>query len=125
MILQISFYKDKYNTESFSRIFEYIGYFFFAFFVLSPVVHTWYLLWPIICFILIIDKKFYPYWVFLFISYISYLFTNNGAIILNYIDLLIIEYGILYLSLIYFLARNEKFKNIVRKLKSTNHFYKF
>jgi hypothetical protein len=104
--LIINFFKGDNQTDT--RRYEYIGVSIILYLIFSPVLHPWYTLWPIVFFILSIEKKFYPYWILLFAVNISYMYYLNPNLSLY---LIIIEYFIFFLSIIFniFKKNNSKF----------------
>ena len=107
MLLAI-FFKDKKKRNSFKEIFVYLGYTFFILYVFSPVIHPWYLLWAIIPIVLSSKKIFYPYWTFLIVINLSYLFYFNLTWVQSFI-LFFIEYFIVFLVTIIYLKKSMFF----------------
>ena len=104
-------FMDQTDTQEYKSIFNYIGISFIAMLLLSPVIHPWYVLWAIIPFILVIEKKFYPYWIFLIINSFSYLLYLSFSLIFIF---MFIEYTIFYSSIILFIIQ-IRYKNVLKK----------
>lgn len=109
LIILYSFYKNP-EKNDLKDVFLYIGYSYILLFILSPVLHPWYVLWALVPFIFSFEKKFYPYWVLLFLVNSSYLYYLNNSL-LNYF--MIIEYGFFFISLLTVLVN----RNLIGRIK--------
>ena len=106
-LLILSYYMTRESNENnkrgFIHLFHFIGLSFIVLFILSPVLHPWYVLWSIIPFIISVDKRFYPYWVLLFFNSFTYYYYLDSVFIPFFI---LVEYIVFYSSLFFYFRKN-------------------
>ena len=122
-IILFLFFRNQSSDKGLSKektIFEFIGYIFILFFLFIPILHPWYLLWAIFPFIIIFEKRFYPYWIFLIINSFTYYLYLNSSVVMPF---LILEYCLFYGSLIEYFTNGKFTKKgilFLKRLKNVN-----